>query len=72
MDAIRQRSEISEKDKWDLSAIYESEEKWEEDFERLSLDAEKLSGYAGKLKEEASTLASLRRDAKRVDVFGER
>ena len=71
MDAIRQRSEISEKDKWDLSAIYESEEKWEEDFERLSLDAEKLSGYAGKLKEEESIFACLRLDDKLGELFGE-
>ena len=71
MDAIRQRSEISEKDKWDLSAIYESEEKWEEDFMRLSLDAEKLSGYAGKLKEEESILACLRLDDKLGELFGE-
>ena len=71
MDAIRQRSEISEKDKWNLSAIYESEEKWEEDFMRLSLDAEKLSGYAGKLKEEESILACLRLDDELGELFGE-
>ena len=71
MDAIRQRSEISEKDKWDLSAIYESEEKWEEDFERLSLDAEKLSGYAGRLKEEESIFACLRLDDELGELFGE-
>ena len=37
---------------WDLGRIYPSQEKFDEDLEKLKLIADKMGGYAGKLSEE--------------------
>ncbi|HET6262386.1 MAG TPA: oligoendopeptidase F [Chloroflexia bacterium] len=54
--AVPTRSEISEEHKWDLEAIYNQEETWDEDFNSLMPLVERLTGYRGRLGESAQTL----------------
>lgn len=62
---LRQRSEIEEKYKWNISDMYADEEIWESDFNEALKMADDFAQYAGKLGESAETmLAALRaRDA---------
>jgi len=70
------RSEISEKYKWDIASMYEDEADWETDY-ALSLElADRFSGYAGKLGGGAETLLEALKDrdamwrlAERVYVY---
>lgn len=52
------RSEIEEKYKWDLSAIYESDDKWYEDLDTISKEVEAVGDYKGKIVSSASNLLS--------------
>ncbi|HVF98373.1 MAG TPA: oligoendopeptidase F, partial [Chloroflexia bacterium] len=54
--AVPTRSEISEEHKWDLEAIYNQEETWDEDFNSLMPLVERLTSYRGRLGESAQTL----------------
>lgn len=54
--AIPQRSEIEEKHKWDLTAIFESDEAWEKGFQKAEELIKKASGFEGKLSESPETL----------------
>ena len=47
--AVPLRSEIDDKYKWDMSAIYSSEDAWEEDLNFVKDLYPKLSTYKGKL-----------------------
>ena len=51
------RSEVSPADCWDLSSLYESEEAWERDFEKLDGMIATYETYRGRLGESAQTLA---------------
>lgn len=55
---IRQRSEIPEQYKWDLSKIFPKDEAWEETFARLDDKITSLSAYAGTLGESPQRLES--------------
>ena len=46
-EAIRKRSEIEEKYKWDLTHIYPSDDAWQADYERVSGLAGKLAAMRG-------------------------
>ena len=56
MDELKTRDQIEEQFKWDLTKIFESDEKWLEEYEKFSKDFLKLSDYEGKLGESAKTL----------------
>ena len=56
MKKIPERSQIPVEDTWDLSAIYPSDQAWEQDLEDTRALARKLPGYAGRLGESAHTL----------------
>lgn len=57
-EAIRERSEIPQKFKWNLEAMYESDEAWEADFARLPSLVDELRTYRGRLTASAGNLLS--------------
>ncbi|MGC4375405.1 oligoendopeptidase F [Fictibacillus sp. Mic-4] len=54
--ALPKREEIPVQDTWDLEAIYETDEKWEEEFNEIKNLLPGLKEYQGKLGESAQTL----------------
>jgi len=52
----KKRSELAEADKWDLGAIYATDEDWEKDFKKVKELTEQLKGFEGKLKESGADL----------------
>lgn len=57
---VKTRGEICEKDKWDISKIYNSDEQWEKDFKSLKEEALQLKQYVGKLSDPTELLNYLR------------
>lgn len=53
---LQERSAIDTENKWDLTSLYESDEKWEEDFKELKVLSEDITEYKGKVVENAQTL----------------
>ena len=53
---LRQRSEIDDKYKWNIRAMYSNESDWEADFSEALRLADEFSGFAGKLGESPDTL----------------
>ena len=58
MDEIRKRSDIPAEDKWDLSALFVSDEAWEKELDSVKEMEGELSSFAGHLAENAETLYS--------------
>jgi oligoendopeptidase F len=52
----KKRSEIDDRYKWNLGAVYPDEALWDADFARVLALAEAFSGYAGRLSEGAGVL----------------
>ena len=46
---LKKRADVAVADTWDLTRIYKSDEKWQEDFEDWKKFAERISSYKGKL-----------------------
>ena len=57
-NVIPKRDQIREKDTWDLTELFESDDKWFQEFEDLKTVPEQLSQYCGKLGESAEELLS--------------
>ena len=55
-EKIKRREEISEEFKWDLSAIFPSDEAWEAECESVRRDLEKFADFKGKLGTSAAAL----------------
>ena len=55
-EKILKRSEIPEQFKWDLTAIFPSDEAWEKEYEALKAEPEKIASFRGKLGQSASNL----------------
>ena len=55
-ERVRKRSEIAEEYKWDLTPMFESDEKWLEELEALKSFPEKLKVFEGRLGESAEQL----------------
>ena len=55
-EKTRKREEIPEEFKWDLSAIFPSDEAWEKECEAVRRDLEKYSAFKGKLGEDPASL----------------
>ena len=53
---IKNRNEIPEKDTWNLSDIFASDEAWQKEYEALKAYPEKISSFEGKLGESAENL----------------
>ncbi len=56
MDELKTRDQIDEQFKWDLTKIFENDDKWSEEYDKISKDILKLSEYEGRLGESAKTL----------------
>ena len=56
--AARERSEIDEQYRWDLSDIFVSDEAWEADFAKWEKRIARYGKFQGKLAEDAKTLAA--------------
>lgn len=52
----KERKDIEEKFKWDLSSLYENEELWEKDFKKSKAITEEIINYKGKLEMSAENL----------------
>lgn len=65
------REEISNQYKWDLSAIYPSQEAWEADFKNVCESTEVLKSFAGTL-HEATNLAKMQAEYDRVHLMAEK
>ena len=70
------RSEITEKDKWDIESVYGSDADWERDYAEALALAEGFASYSGRLTESAETLLEALKDhddmwrlAERVYVY---
>ena len=57
-NVIPKRDQVPEKDTWDLSGLFENDNKWFEEYEALKTAAEELGAYMGKLNDSAETLLS--------------
>ncbi|TLS37799.1 oligoendopeptidase F [Pseudalkalibacillus caeni] len=53
---LPQREEVAAEDRWNLEAIYETDEKWEEEFKNVKELLPEMEKYKGKLGESAETL----------------
>ena len=53
---IPERSEINDKDKWDLSKLYKNDSEWEKGLETLKSEIEKIASFKGKLGSSAEKL----------------
>ncbi len=53
---IKERKDVLESDKWDLTTIYKSNEEWEKDISKIPELTKEIASYKGKLSENAGTL----------------
>lgn len=56
VNTLPKREDIPVEDTWDLEAIYETDEKWEEEFKEIKALLPQMEQYKGKLSESAETL----------------
>lgn len=56
---VLQRNEINEKDTWDLSTIFETDEKWEEELALLTEDTREAASLEGHLLDSAESLLNI-------------
>ena len=56
---VLQRNEINEKDTWDLSTIFETDQKWEEELALLTEDTKEAASLEGHLLDSAESLLKI-------------
>ena len=56
---VLQRNEINEKDTWDLSTIFETDQKWEEELALLTEDTKQAASLEGHLLDSAESLLEI-------------
>ena len=56
---VLQRNEINEKDTWDLSTIFETDKKWEEELALLTEDTKEAASLEGHLLDSAGSLLNI-------------
>lgn len=71
MEQVKLRNQIEDKYKWDLSPMFASDEKWQEEFDALSAKLPMLDEYAGKLDCEENILACLKLSDELSASYGE-
>ncbi len=69
---IPTRDEIAESDKWDLSHLYDSTEKWSEDLTWIQATFPRLTTWKSRMAESAETLAEVLEFEKALDLKIER
>ena len=52
-NVIPKREQIAEKDTWDLTGLFESDELWLSEYEALKATAEQVAEYSGTLADSA-------------------
>src|SRR5699024_7442672 len=57
--ALKTREEVTKELTWDLEAIIETDEKWEEEYKQLAENIPKINEYQGKVIKIANTLLEL-------------
>jgi oligoendopeptidase F len=65
---IPTRAEIPEADKWDLTHLFQTVSKWEEDFAWIHGNYSRLTNWKGRVGESASTLAEVLEFEKALDL----
>ena len=60
MNIVKERSEIENKYKWNLTSLYESDAAWEEDLKKIDEAAQKVAAFQGKLNNADTVLACLK------------
>ncbi len=60
---LKDRSEIDSQYKWNLEAMYSSDELWEEDLTEVMIMADDFASYSGRLTKDAKTLLSALKDS---------
>src|SRR5699024_11814684 len=53
---LKTRDQVPEELTWDLEAIFETDELWEEEYKQLETEFPKISNYQGRVTESADTL----------------
>ena len=71
MEQVKLRNQIEDKYKWDLSPMFASDEKWQEEFDALSAKLPRLDEYAGRLDCEENILACLKLSDELSASYGE-
>ena len=56
---VLQRNEINEKDTWDLSTIFETDQKWEDELALLTEDTKEAASLEGHLLDSAESLLNI-------------
>ncbi len=69
---IPTRDDLPEADKWDLSQLFGSADKWREDFASIQATYPRLTNWKGRVGESATTLAELLEFEKALDLKIER
>lgn len=69
---LKQRSEISNEFKWNISVMYENDEAWEKDFISVKELAPSYSQYSGRLGENSETLLNALKDSDKIWMLLER
>ncbi|MGP1587129.1 MAG: oligoendopeptidase F [Treponemataceae bacterium] len=55
-NTIPERTQVSQKDKWDLSSLYKNDEEWEIDLKKIGHLADEIVKFQGKLKNSSQDL----------------
>lgn len=71
MEQVKLRNQIEDKYKWDLTPMFASDEKWQEEFNALSAKLPMLDEYAGRLDCEENILACLKLSDELSASYGE-
>lgn len=71
MEQVKLRNQIEDKYKWDLTPMFASDEKWQEEFGALSAKLPRLDEYAGRLDCEENILACLKLSDELSASYGE-
>jgi oligoendopeptidase F len=69
---IPTRNEIAEADTWDLTKLYESEEDYERDLERLKTEYSQYASFKGKASQSAQDLLDVLEFDKSIELLGEK
>src|ERR1700751_6139911 len=69
---IPTRSEIAEADTWDLKKLYQTEQDYQQDLEKLKKEYPQYASYKGKVGQSAQDLLDVLEFDKAVDVLAER
>jgi len=71
-EKIRSREELAREDTWAIEDLYETDEAWLSDLEKLKALGARLPGYAGKLSADAKTLLEYQRLGEEISLLLDR